>query len=77
MSQVHADIAAFRAALLDSIRRHDGKATWYQLDRAVVVQFPHLSEQLIPVLRSMEAAEEIESLPNPHVEGMPYYRCRR
>jgi len=76
MSQEYPDIPAFRAALLDVITRHDGKLTWYQLDCAVVARFPHLSLQLMSVLADMEACGDIETVPNPDIPGMPFYRSR-
>jgi hypothetical protein len=75
MSQEHPQIPAFRAELLNAIRHQDGKLTWYQL-RHVVARFPHLSLELMPVLRALEAEGEIESIPNPQVPGQPFYRTR-
>jgi hypothetical protein len=57
MSQEHPQIPAFRAELLNAIRHQDGKLTWYQL-RHVVARFPHLSLELMPVLRALEAEGE-------------------
>ena len=76
MSHEQPDLPGFRAALLAAIEHGKGKYTWYQLDRAVVPDFPFSNLHLMPTLRELEAEGLIESIPNEGFPGQPFYRVR-
>jgi hypothetical protein len=67
------DYDSFKELVFSAIAAHDGKWSWYQLDRHLSEHNPEMTGQLMAALGELQDAGRIRSVPNITAPAQPHY----